>query len=72
MIDPAERLTEDDRGQAASEQWLARALLNQQARAAMVKDSLTPGVCRNCGEACEGHFCDEDCRVDAERRGGRG
>lgn len=68
-IGQAERLTEDDRAQAAAAQFVERALLAQ--RRAAESQPWTPGVCRNCGAECVGVYCDEDCKVDHERRRGR-
>jgi len=69
-IQQAERLTEDDRGQAAADEFLARALLAQQAKKAQPAPQFT-GVCLNCGEASSGLWCDGDCQVDYGRRDGR-
>lgn len=80
-IPPSERLTEDDRATAASEQFLARALADQQRRAQQQgrKPPHVPGLCRNCFEPCGRRiWCDADCRFDealrlkAARLAGRG
>lgn len=70
MVNPAERLTEDDRAQAAAEQFIERALLAQ--RRAADSQPWAPGVCRNCAEQpIAGVYCDDDCKADHERRKGR-
>lgn len=68
-MDPAERLTEDDRGQAAADQFLARALAAHQIAASRpVAPPSVPGLCRNCLEECGAIYCGEECRVDHDRR----
>ena len=36
-------------------------------RKAKSEHLLVTGTCYNCGEPCEGLFCDEDCRKDYEK-----
>lgn len=68
----AERLTEDDRAQAAADQWVERSLAAHRLAASKAGEQWAPGVCRNCGEQpIVGLWCDGDCREDFERRKGR-
>jgi len=38
------------------------------ANARKAQPVLASGVCHNCGEKVQGHFCDSDCRDDWEKR----
>ena len=66
--DVGERLSPDDMATRREGEFLARALLNQQARAAA--PAAKPGVCTNCGAQClpRAVYCDEDCRADHDER----
>lgn len=72
-VPPAERMTEDDRAQAAEEQWRAAALEAQRIAAARSVRDWVPGVCRNCAEQpIAGLYCCPECRERYERRARRG
>lgn len=72
-IHQAERMTEDDRVQAAADQFLERSLEAQRIAASKTRQEWQPGVCRNCGEQpIVGVYCDDDCKTDHERRARRG
>jgi hypothetical protein len=67
--DQAERLGPDDQATQREAEFLQRALLNQQLRAAR-QPSAVQGVCTNCLDTCHplAVYCDEDCRADHEAR----
>lgn len=73
-VPQAERLTEDDRSQAASEQFNAVAWANHRARA--VKESLITArvlECPGCGDSVlSGVYCCPSCESAHQRRMVRG
>ena len=69
--DPCERLSADDQATQREAEFLARALLQHDVRAARAVPGV-PGVCSNCAARCLplAVYCDEDCRADHEQREG--
>ncbi len=67
-LTPGEHLSPDDQATRREAEFLAQALVLQQARAAgMVVER---GVCTSCGARClpRAVYCDAECRADHEQR----
>ena len=66
--DTNERLSADDMATRREAEFLARAMLNQQAAAPQQMGR--PGTCSNCSSACLplAVYCDDDCRQDHQAR----